>query len=423
MPGSSVELADPHVSRVHAHIHYSGGAFYLENKSQAGTYLNNTMLESGQRYPLQQGDLILIDPYEIHVSIASAPAAVPDDPFALLGGGSGERPSPFPDEPLVDAEEEVDPLNLLGGPAARPASATSPPRRTPSLQQIPPEREQYVAPPILEPPTPSPSRNDLRIPNDFDPLHSTGTDPGPTESDDPFGLAEPLAPTPPQRPPAARQSDRKAPQKPGGPSQGGRGPGTIDADLTQVLVGAGLRPEVVTPELAQDFGRILRAVVGGLMDVLQARQKTKDEFRLGATSFKPAGNNPLKFSANVEDALHNLLVKRNKAYLPPVEAFEDAFDDVRHHQVAMLAGVRVAFEAMLAQFDPDRLQERFDRQKKGALLSVPAKLRYWDQYRDWIRDMVRDAEGSFRELFGDEFAEAYEEQLKALKARGRSRER
>jgi type VI secretion system FHA domain protein len=189
-----------------------------------------------------------------------------------------------------------------------------------------------------------------------------------------------------------------------------------------VLIGAGLRPEDVTPELARDFGRILHVVVAGLMDVLQARQKTKEEFRLGATSFKPAGNNPLKFSANVEDALHNLLVKRNKAYLGPVEAFEDAFDDVRHHQVAMLAGVRVAFEAMLAQFDPDRLQERFDRQKKGALVSVPAKLRYWDLYRDWIHDMVRDAEGSFRELFGDEFAEAYEEQLKALKGRGRSRE-
>src|SRR4030095_2474906 len=104
----------------------------------------------------------------------------------------------------------------------------------------------------------------------------------------------------------------------------------------------------------------------------------------------------------------------------PVEAFEDAFEDVRHHQVAMLAGVRVAFEAMLARFDPDPRQERFDRQKKGALVSVPAKLRYWDLYRDWIHDMVRDAEGSFRELFGDEFARAYEEQLKKLKAQGRA---
>ena len=88
------------------------------------------------------------------------------------------------------------------------------------------------------------------------------------------------------------------------------------------------------------------------------------------THFRPADNNPLKFSANVDDALHNLLVKRNAAYLAPVEAFADAFEDLRNHQIAMLAGMRVAFESMLAEFDPDRLQEQFDRQlSKGSLLS------------------------------------------------------
>ena len=188
-----------------------------------------------------------------------------------------------------------------------------------------------------------------------------------------------------------------------------------------MLAGAGLDPSAVTPELARSFGQILRVVVSGVMDVLQARQRIKDEFGLRMTTFRPADNNPLKFSANVDDALHNLLVKRNAAYLGPVEAFEDAFGDVRTHQMAMLAGMRTAFESMLAEFDPERLQEEFDRQsKKGSLLSVPAKLRYWDLYREKFGDLVRDAEASFAELFGDEFARAYEQQLERLKAQGRS---
>ena len=193
------------------------------------------------------------------------------------------------------------------------------------------------------------------------------------------------------------------------------------SDLAAVLAGAGLENVPVTPELARSFGHILRVVVSGVMDVLQTRQRIKSEFRMDMTMFKPADNNPLKFSANVDDALHNLLVKRNPAYLGPVDAFEDAFDDVRNHQMAMLAGVRVAFESMLAMFDPDRLQEEFDSQmKKGSLLSVGGRLRYWDLYRDKIHDMVRDPEKSFRELFGDEFAKAYEEQLRRLKAQGRA---
>lgn len=187
-----------------------------------------------------------------------------------------------------------------------------------------------------------------------------------------------------------------------------------------MLKGAGI-DAAVTPELADSFGQILRVVVEGVMDVLQARQRIKDEFRMRVTTFKASQNNPLKFSANVDDALHNLLVKRNTAYLGPVAAFEDAFDDVRNHQMAMLAGVRVAFEAMLAEFNPDRLQEEFDRQGKGSLISVPGKLRYWDQYRNRFNDMVSDADASFRELFGQEFAKAYEEQLERLKAQDRAR--
>jgi type VI secretion system FHA domain protein len=141
------------------------------------------------------------------------------------------------------------------------------------------------------------------------------------------------------------------------------------------------------------------------------------------TVFRPSDNNPLKFSANVDDALHNLLVKRNAAFLNPVDAFDDAFDDIRNHQVAMLAGMRVAFEAMLAHFDPERLQQEFDRQMKhGSLISVPAKMRYWDLYGVRFRDMVKDADAAFRELFGDEFAAAYEEQLKRLKSRSRDNE-
>jgi len=188
-----------------------------------------------------------------------------------------------------------------------------------------------------------------------------------------------------------------------------------------VLAGAGITGVTVTPEIARDFGRVLEVVVAGLMEVLQARQRIKDEFRLRVTSFKPTQNNPLKFSANVEDALHNLLVKRNPAYLGTVDAFEDAFDDVRNHQMAMLEGVRVAFEAMLKSFEPDVLQQEFDRHGKGSMISMAAKAKYWDQYRAKFSDMVSDADACFRELFGHEFAKAYEAQLERLKSQGRSR--
>jgi type VI secretion system FHA domain protein len=188
-------------------------------------------------------------------------------------------------------------------------------------------------------------------------------------------------------------------------------------DFGAVLSGAGLDPANITPEVARQFGQILRVVVSGVMDVMRSRQQIKDEFRMQGTRVRRIDNNPLKFSANVDDALHNLLLKRNAAYMSPVEAFEDAFSDLRNHQIAMLAGMRTAFEAMLAEFDPDRLQEEFDRQLAKGL--VPAKLRYWDSYRERQQQAAKDPEATFRRLFGEEFARAYEDQLRALKSQDR----
>jgi type VI secretion system FHA domain protein len=451
LPENDWVLPDPYVSSRHARIKYQNGAFQIEDTSTNGVFINSpdNRLVRGQPYTLKSGDRIFIEPYEIQASIDAAPAAALDpfgldDPFVEASPAPATRDEAlsYPGDLLPEGDlpsGEVDPLSLLGFDDRKPSPNVP---RAADLARNSVLRDHYKPPVVpVEPepaPTPAPSSGSL-IPDDYDPLASSG--------------AHPLAPAPPPRPAPARpaaaappgasaprhspgavaRESRPAPAMPA-PARAHAAPeprankaaasadgaaGGIEAALAAMLEGAGVQGAVVTPELAQNFGQILRVVVSGVMDVLQGRQRIKDEFRMRVTTFKPSQNNPLKFSANVDDALHNLLVKRNPAYLGTVDAFEDAFDDIRNHQMAMLAGVRVAFEAMLAEFNPERLQEDFDRQGKGSL--VPGKLRYWDLYRMRFSDMVSDADASFRELFGQEFAKAYEEQLERLKAQGRAR--
>jgi type VI secretion system protein ImpI len=69
---------------------------------------------------------------------------------------------------------------------------------------------------------------------------------------------------------------------------------------------------------------------------------------------------------------------------------------------------------MLREFDPENLQERFDRQnKKGTLLG--GRTKYWERYRDFYHDFAADPERTFRDLFGAEFAHAYEAEMQRLK--------
>jgi type VI secretion system FHA domain protein len=434
LPTNDWVLPDPYVSSRHARILYANGVYQIEDTSTNGVSLNSpdNRLVRGQPSILKSGDRILIDPYEIVVSIAGAPAreapAPPfaTDPFGLEAPFGSVQSSPIP-EPAGGAD--VDPLSLLNLDANRPARPAGP--RVQDLANQSVLSEHYRPPAAVVPPPPAPPApaGPGFIPAGYDPLGQSDASldlPAPT----PPRAAVPPPPPPPAPSPFDTPVGATRPPvpvpRPGAPGPAAPAPptpprGRATSDLAEVLAGAGITGVEVTPELAQDFGRILRVVVAGVMDVLQARQRIKDEFRMRMTTFKPAQNNPLKFSANFEDALHNLLVKRNAAYLGPVDAFDDAFDDIRNHQMAMLAGVRMAFDAMLKSFDPDELQKEFDRHGKGAFIAMASKLKYWDQYRERFSDMVSDADACFRELFGHEFAKAYEEQLERLKAQDRSR--
>lgn len=404
LPDNDWVLADPYVSGRHAVIRFIDGGFYIEDIGRNGVFINSPdeRIVRGRPHPLTSGDRILIDPYEIEAQVTAdeRPAAGSRSSFDSLIAPANSFPSPsfpLPADSLVPS----DPLDALGLQSDKSSAPRGP--SGPELAGGSPLWSHY-SPPAIEPSAEQPRE---LIPSNW--LDSSISIPAAVDNRRP-----PVTPPPAPAPPAPSRARIEPPAVP-------RAPLPPDNAMVAFMEAAGLRDAALAPDVARNLGAIFRIVVSGVMDVLKARQQTKDQFNLGMTTFKRTDNNPLKFSADVDDALHNLFVKgHNPAYLDPVEAFEDAFDDMRNHQIAMLVGLRVAFEAMLSEFHPDHLQEQFDRQvKKGALVSMPARLRYWELYREWIHDMVRDADTSFRELFGDEFARAYEEQLKRLKAQGR----
>jgi type VI secretion system FHA domain protein len=454
------------VSGRHAVISFRNGDFYIQDTSRNGVSINSpdNRLVKERPYALKAHDLIFIEPYEIEVSIEAGSSRVPFEPLDDLFG-EGE---PFAPARVSEAEPpgvvpapygggEVDPLKFFPGAPAPPAKREPepvksaddwlgehyrPPVAIPDPAMPPPvEAKADPAPipvgynpmdessagmivPDLSPmPVEPPRRPKLKESSSrVQPAPPIHVPPPPPRVAAPEAIEPPpqVAPPPPPPPPppvvpVAAPVQAPIPVPDPGVEVGSR-------DLANVLAGAGLAGAQVTPELARNLGQILRIVVSGLIDILQSRQRIKEEFRMRQTIFRPADNNPLKFSANVDDALHNLLVKRNAAYLGAVDAFGDAFDDLRDHQLAMLAGMRVAFENMLADFDPDRMQEEFDRQSpKASLQLIPAKLRYWDMFREKRQEMRKDPEATFARLFGEEFARAYEEQFRELRAQRRPR--
>lgn len=406
-PENDMVLPGVGVHRHHATVRFINGVFFVEGVGTNGIAINDPerVLPRNEPYPLKSGDKIFIDEYELVVS-ASASAPAPAEAAARPAA----RPDPEPrqNRPIVSSQaesaEDLDPLRKLMGEAA-------PPARPQRAAEVAWNHTSSLSDHFSPPPTPAPSApaqgGPNVIPENWD---RTSFDRSKLQSP---AAAAPAAPS--------QRAAVRAPAAPAAPARPTATAGTSLFDWDSFLRATGVDPARVPPETSAVLGNILRSVVQGLIEVLRARSEIKTEFRMAVTQVKVSENNPLKFAANAEDALGNLLGRRNPAYLAPQEAFDDALNDVRFHQLAMLAGVRAGFDSLMNRFDPAQLQENFERQGKRGGLFGSSKTGYWDRYTERYQEMSQDRDETFRRLFGEEFARAYEQQLSVLKrTRGES---
>jgi type VI secretion system FHA domain protein len=467
--GNDWIIPDQYVSKQHARIFFTNGAFFVEGfgRNPIAIANANNSLPSRQPHALKTGDHLFIDRYDIVITILQGDPphiglpVTTDDPFGIADADAGapEHPPLVPDvwdsamPGGVSDTAELDPLVALGS-GSRPAVRELPPV---NLQPDSPLRDPFAPPPPRVQAAPSPGAASGAIPASWDqsapaarptasgipvnwdrsvlspppppPGRPRGTDHGPQAALAPVPQGEMArrappprsAPAPqPVRPPPPAAALRASVLAPAAPLPEVMPAVPVPGGLTELLRGAGLSERDLSPEVMRELGQVLRIVVQGVMDVLHARAEIKSQFRLPLTRVQAEENNPLKLSPNVESALHTLLVQRNPGYLATAQAFDEAFIDIRNHQMAVLEGVRVAFSSMLEAFDPEELQKEFDETvKRRGLLgrgARSAKSRYWDLYTERFARLGRDADETFRRLFGDVFAQAYERQLERLKS-------
>jgi type VI secretion system protein len=191
------------------------------------------------------------------------------------------------------------------------------------------------------------------------------------------------------------------------------------------LAGAGVDPASAAvriedaERMMREAGEIFRIVVAGMIAVLESRRALKREVGAAATEFRPAENNPLKFTLGVDDTVRILLTGGERGYLPPTQAFEEAFADIKQHQIAVLAGMQEAWMDLLRRLDPKALERRLgDNAGLSGLLSS-RKARCWDAFTQLYETTASDAEADYKSLFSRVFSHAYEKHLSAASKKQR----
>lgn len=311
------------------------------------------------------------------------------DPLQIFGGD---------DDKLLGAPGEVIPagalpmddgLPLLDG-AFTPARSLPDPSApsAPFVESLPPEPPPL--PPIVEAPI-APA-----IPAEV-----------------PATMSVPIEPVAPPPMPAPSHTPSHAPA----PAASADVQLLIDAFLQGAGVPEGGLTRELTPQAMRELGLLVYHAVAGAMALIAVRQITKREIGAELTMIVATRNNPLKFLPTPEAAVMQILGPRMPGFMAPVDSMADAFEDLRAHEVGVIAGTRAAFTEVLRRFDPKELEQRLG---KGGFLEglMPGRreAKLWELFVAKFQEVYKDAQDDFDSLYGHAFTQAYEAEVRRARA-------
>ena len=434
-------LPDPQalISSVHCEIDFNDGGYWLTDRSTNGTFVNGTSERLTAPRQLNDGDLITIGHYAVRVAAevgggragfgASVPAAAapsgaslwgqfddkPDRPAETDAFGvpkrkaifsSGDRPVEEPFRPPEPIAPKADPFGLGGGTPGYAAQAPAggdifglsggAPTPTPPAWDAPAAATPWNSSPAPTAPAASNAAS----------IWSTLTAPAAVDF-------TPPPPPPPTAPPPVAAATGKA-------------AGNDSNLFARFLAGAGLRlrdVEDLPPEsVLAAAGELLRQTADGLIQLLYARARLRNQFGVGAevTTFQRDGNNPLKWTRSAEEALRQIVGKPDRGFLPGPQAVRGAFEDLQAHELALMAAMQEALKDTIQRFSPAAVRARPGRSGWLARMLPQARdAALWQAYEAEYLAMANETEAAYLDVFAKNFKKAYARNLARADGGGR----
>lgn len=193
-----------------------------------------------------------------------------------------------------------------------------------------------------------------------------------------------------------------------------------DSLLQAFLKGAGIpstsMTSGLTPELMELLGKLLATSLQGTIELNALRTLVKREVKAEMTMVVLRNNNPLKFFPDSQTVLTQMLRKKMPGFMGPLEAIEDAYEDLRAHQIGVVAGSRAAMQTMLRRINPANFEKQLAAPTfMDAFQPAKRKADMWAMYVAQFEKICVEAKDDFKTLFGKDFLVAYEREVDRFK--------
>lgn len=182
--------------------------------------------------------------------------------------------------------------------------------------------------------------------------------------------------------------------------------------LRDIAFGAGISPDTFTQrdpkEVAEEIGAVLRIVVDELASMLKARAAAKAMAKSSQqTMISSTGNNPLKFVPGAEEMLEKMFGRRSPGYLDARQSLEEAFRDLKTHEIATYSAMQAALARLLDDISPMTIESRL-----ASSSFTSRKSRAWDAFVAAWEAKEQRHENGMLDAFLDYFSESYSKAAK-----------
>jgi type VI secretion system protein len=183
------------------------------------------------------------------------------------------------------------------------------------------------------------------------------------------------------------------------------------------LDGAGLAPALLNgsdpAEAMRDIGRMVRAAVEGARDILSTRALLKSEFRVEQTVLRRSDNNAMKFAPDAQRCLAAMVGAAPPGFVSGAAAMQQSMEDIKAHELALVAALNSVFADMDRQLDPDAIMKKARADQSFAtMLPYAREAKCWAIYVETYRVLQESGAANGGGTLLAPLARAYGRQLR-----------
>jgi type VI secretion system FHA domain protein len=360
-------LPDPqrYISAHHARVQCRQDAYFLEDLSTNGVYVNDgdRPISKQSPYRLRNGDLLRFGDYQVVVAI--------------------EAQTPGVIQPLADpVPTSIDTLKNVPRAAQTDLGAAL------NLDELLVSDRQSDS-------------DSFRLVNAFGQAVSTSK----SSSDEPDDEVvarrmERLARA------AARSRERN----------GANAPALYDVQsgLHAFCRGAGIDAERLPADaqtrLLHLAGQLFREALVGLKDLERTQQEARNRMRIELPVSEDSRPS-LARSTAIEDVLVDLFSQHESRRLDAVQWLRETIDGNKAHGTATSKAMRTAFADFIGRLNPMELEQRFQRAGRRNMLPGSSGARYWELFSEFYKNLCEMPADTLPHVFVEAFANAYKQLL------------